>query len=545
VREAVKLGGGEGEKVAVKIVRHKQQHQHEPPTSFVGEALKRSVSGYRIPRDRRTSLVQERICSTSTPGPLLHLQPQRGGSAPAAALSSPTSSLRLGELSASLSSLPAQAPVDDSHPSLIQSLLDREIHLWRQLAPHPNIVNLIATAHTDDFTYIFMPRCEGGTLLEFLNSGGHPRLSRRTRPRARSSIGLLVGGLPKEESERKKGLPVSVVLPIFAQVVEGLYYLHTEARVTHRDIKLENILYDERDRTWKIADFGLAESMSSSSCTLLSPLKLSSRPSGSGSITPGTPLASLSRANSLSRPDSTSHHHQSNDPTTSSFDSINELLHPAGSLPYSPPEQMRSPIPIVDPSVDIWALGCVLYALLEGTLPIQDEFEPRLRMKIMKGSWDVPSGLPDEVLEVLQGCLEPDVAKRWVIGQVRESKWVAQARLAVTTSRGRAGSRAVLGTSQGSSRSGSDSSQRRKERSTSRSSAAVKHLGVDDRTRSLERGVVERQERKVRWEKARDGARELSRSASRGREKERGAGESLLRGASREAERLGAVAEPY
>ncbi|SCV73682.1 BQ2448_6112 [Microbotryum intermedium] len=554
VREATRVKGsstGEPERVAVKIIRH-QLLGHaqsagayaQEPVSVVGEALRRSASGYRLPpRDRRLSnFERERHRSSSSPIPSPDVQ--------SAANRSAFASLRLND-----SPKPTPEPEIEPTTSFIESLLAREIHLWQQLARHPNLLNLLTTTRTDEFTYIFMPICEGGTLLEFLNAGGVTAAVRggQNKPRSKSSIGPAFGSTPNENiTPTRAGLSPQVVLPIFAQIVEGLNYLHVDARVLHRDIKLENIFFDERDQAWKISDFGLAESLLSAYPTLPEPPRPASPTKagglsthGYGSITPGQSLASLSRANSVSRPDHHHHHHQHASDRSSSlnhgssaplFDAIAEHLHPAGSLPYCSPEQMASPTPILSPSIDIWALGCVLYALLFGSLPFIDDFEPRLRSKIMKGLWEVPAGstrLDEDVLEVLRGCLCFDPTQRWDVGMIRQSRWVRKFYdPPPTPSRGRSSRRKGLlpsGTDRESSSSSSRSSSavRTTARSSSRSSAAVKHLGISARTRSVERSNLEKEDRKMRWERGRKERRQSltqngsvcsSRSASRGRE---------------------------
>jgi serine/threonine protein kinase len=45
---------------------------------------------------------------------------------------------------------------------------------------------------------------------------------------------------------------------IFRQVVESVYYLHTQVNVVHRDVKLDNILLEEGTRMVKLIDFGFS-----------------------------------------------------------------------------------------------------------------------------------------------------------------------------------------------------------------------------------------------------------------------------------------------
>lgn len=460
---------------------------------------------------------------------------------------------------------------------------------------HPYVVALLGTHRSDEFDYIFMPLAEGGTLLEYLNdpsnassrgstsrsrscsrsgrgsrsvspsrsasppaSRGPGRSASRgrtgrvtttttTKPRPRASIPF-AGSLSPPPSataaaaaEEKKGLSLRRAGEIFLQIVDGLRWMHEEARVVHRDLKLENVVgcwsvatdeelaraaaaaeeeaaavaqeeeaekegmmtrgrsrsrmrrdHDQqhenryksksrdaaasgaggggrhrRKRVWKLADFGLAEIL---------PHSAAPQQQQQSGVQGVQPLAALARAGSLHRPDGGQPHglassvgpggpsglshsailprppaHASTlpaqqvhrpSPTAATMQAqavspLSALLHPVGSLPYSSPEALRSSVPIVHPSGDIWALGCILYALVAGRLPIWDDWELRLRVQLVKGEWEVPEELDstrarneddrverEMVLEVLKGCLEKDVERRWTIRQVCESRWI-------------------------------------------------------------------------------------------------------------------------
>ncbi|BGP18220.1 hypothetical protein JCM10213_007847 [Rhodosporidiobolus nylandii] len=261
-----------------------------------------------------------------------------------------------------------------------------------------------------------------------------------------------------------------------------------------------------RERVWKLADFGLAEVIPPSSTPTASG---AATPSASASGMAGAkpragggqeqrvknvlPLSALARAGSLRRPGDGSHAHDSphdqrtghqqqrqsqsvflpcpsaspaapppapqnghfhfappaslsQHPQSADAPSpLSALLHPVGSLPYSSPEALKSPVPLVAASGDIWALGCCLYALVEGKLPIWEEYEMKMRVRLVKGEWDVPAALSPGggggggsdneeekekamALEVLKGCLTVDVAERWTVGRIAQSAWMEKIR---------------------------------------------------------------------------------------------------------------------
>lgn len=103
--------------------------------------------------------------------------------------------------------------------------LKNEVLITRRLAS-PHIVQVYDFGFAGGAPFVVMEFIEGRTLREML--------SKRN----------------KEEN------PVSDLLSVLKQLMKALAVAHA-ARVAHRDIKLENILFD-RAQTLKLADFGIA-----------------------------------------------------------------------------------------------------------------------------------------------------------------------------------------------------------------------------------------------------------------------------------------------
>jgi MAP/microtubule affinity-regulating kinase len=96
-----------------------------------------------------------------------------------------------------------------------------EINILSKIS-HPNVVTLLDAYERDDYIFIFMELCDGITLLDFINLHG------------------------KFSEENAKY--------IFEQIVFALDYLHSMG-ISHGDIKLENIMYNDIMMV-KIIDFG-------------------------------------------------------------------------------------------------------------------------------------------------------------------------------------------------------------------------------------------------------------------------------------------------
>ncbi|XP_031430134.1 5'-AMP-activated protein kinase catalytic subunit alpha-2 isoform X2 [Clupea harengus] len=152
---------------------------------------------------------------------------------------------------------------------------------------------------------------------------------------------------------------------LFQQIISGVDYCHRHM-VVHRDLKPENVLLDS-SKNAKIADFGLSNMMSDG-----------------------------------------------------------EFLRTScGSPNYAAPEVISGRL-YAGPEVDIWSSGVILYALLCGTLPFDDEHVPTLFKKIRGGVFYIPEYLNRSVANLLMLMLQVDPLKRATIKDIREHEWFKQ-----------------------------------------------------------------------------------------------------------------------
>ncbi|KEF53069.1 CAMK protein kinase [Exophiala aquamarina CBS 119918] len=258
-----------------------------------------------------------------------------------------------------------------------QAEFEHEVELWRFLN-HPNILPLEAVYKLDEATFCFIPLNGGGTLFDLVRSN-------------------------------RKGVPLEIAKSYSYQLAMGLRYLHLDARVVHRDIKLENVLIepsqDGQPGLLRICDFGMAEWISSDNS--------SGPPSPSVHDSDRPPQKHIGPA----------------DTSTSAFT--------GGSLEYAAPEILRiaecldscepAERAIVSPAVDIWAYGVCVYSMVVGSRPFNDAFQPRVTMKILAGEWDrqkLADKGGDDVLELVSNCLAMEDSSRWDISRVLDSRWL-------------------------------------------------------------------------------------------------------------------------
>ncbi|KAG8832288.1 hypothetical protein FRC17_001570 [Serendipita sp. 399] len=313
----------------------------------------------------------------------------------------------------------------------VDASLESEIAVWSSLH-HEYVLPLFTNYRTDDAIYLVTLYCPAGSLFHILRLHGSP------------------------------GLPHDDVGTMFRQIIRGLRYLHEQARIVHGDIKLENILVDEMGAC-RIADFGLARRISEEPTT-------GAQDDETSAAHPALPPHLRGRQ--------TRHRNSTHVPGNSTPSSLHHF--PPGSLPYASPELLlppsrtpgssqeivHRPYP-ANPAQDIWAVGCLLHALLFGRLPFVDSYEPRLQMKIVRGVWersrsktrsrvrgtsrsrsrlrsssrdqrrfqhqvgsrDISKSRSEDVKigkgarTVLRGCICVEVSKRWSAAQIDEVAW--------------------------------------------------------------------------------------------------------------------------
>lgn len=148
----------------------------------------------------------------------------------------------------------------------------------------------------------------------------------------------------------------------FHQIISGVEYCHFQ-KIVHRDLKPENLLLDANHNI-KIADFGLSNLMRDGDF-----LKTS-----------------------------------------------------CGSPNYAAPEVISGHL-YAGPEVDIWSCGVILYALLCGSLPFDDESIPTLFRKIKSGMYALPTHLSQLAKNLIPRMLEVDPMKRITIPEIRLHPW--------------------------------------------------------------------------------------------------------------------------
>jgi len=173
--------------------------------------------------------------------------------------------------------------------------------------------------------------------------------------------------------QRKKRLKEQTACRLFAQLISGVSYIHSKGLV-HRDLKLENLLLDKNENLI-ITDFGFVNE----------------------------------------------------------FFSSNELMNTScGSPCYAAPELVISTRPYEARKADIWSCGVILFAMLAGYLPWDDDIEnadgndiARLYRYITQTALKFPEYINPLPRDLLRHILISDPTKRVNSHFIKEHKWLS------------------------------------------------------------------------------------------------------------------------
>ncbi|ETS78192.1 hypothetical protein PFICI_10254 [Pestalotiopsis fici W106-1] len=96
-----------------------------------------------------------------------------------------------------------------------------------------------------------------------------------------------------------------------------------------------------------------------------------------------------------------------------------------GSLYFAAPELLQARA-YTGPEVDVWSFGIVLYVLVCGKVPFDDQSMPALHAKIKKGLVDYPSWLSTECRHLLSRMLVTDPKARATMHEVLNHPWMTK-----------------------------------------------------------------------------------------------------------------------
>lgn len=146
-------------------------------------------------------------------------------------------------------------------------------------------------------------------------------------------------------------------------IASAIKYLHGH-NIVHRDLKIENILISDAGDI-KIIDFGL-----------------------------------------------------------SNFFNVNSKLKTfCGSLYFAAPELLKAE-PYIGPEVDIWAFGIVMFVLLCGKVPFDNDRSDVLHKLIKEGNVEYPSHLSESVKSLLKRMIVVDRDMRYNIDEINNHPWM-------------------------------------------------------------------------------------------------------------------------
>ena len=160
-------------------------------------------------------------------------------------------------------------------------------------------------------------------------------------------------------------IPPEKVQKIFTQLVGAVSYVHNMSCV-HRDLKLENILLDKNESV-KLCDFGFTREYEGK---------------------------------------------------------LSYLQTFCGTVCYSAPEMLKGE-KYAGEKVDVWSLGIILYALLTGELPFDDDDEMATKHKILSQEPEYPEFIPQDAKALIVQLLSKRPLLRPTLVDVLASPFLA------------------------------------------------------------------------------------------------------------------------
>lgn len=241
----------------------------------------------------------------------------------------------------------------------------KEVAIMRRL-DHPNVVKLLDYINSDTSCFIIMEYVSGTELFNQI-----VKLTYFSEDLSRH---------------------------IIVQVVKAVDYLHSEVGVVHRDIKPENLLYEE-------IDFIPGEQTRRQSDDTNKAEEGLFRPDVGGGTVGRVKLADFGLSKVL-------------------WDSNTKT--PCGTASYTAPEIVKDES--YSKSVDMWAVGCVLYTLLCGFPPFYDSDPKTLTLKVSRGEYTFLSPWWDEISkeakDLVSHLLTVDPMKRYSPDDVLSHPWI-------------------------------------------------------------------------------------------------------------------------
>jgi protein-serine/threonine kinase len=249
----------------------------------------------------------------------------------------------------------------------------REVDILRGVS-HPNIVRLHEMSETERYIGIVLEYASGGELFDY----------------------ILTHRYLKDNAARR----------LFAQLISGVGYLHKKG-IVHRDLKLENLLLD-RNRNIIITDFGFANTFD--------------------------PHDELTEEEELGLGDRDFVKKVGLDRKKTNGRRKGDLMQTScGSPCYAAPELVVSDSLYTGRKVDVWSCGVILYAMLAGYLPFDDDpANPEgdninlLYKYIVNTPLTFPEYVTPHARDLLRRILVPSPRKRADLFEVARHSWLSE-----------------------------------------------------------------------------------------------------------------------